>query len=108
MGALRENSCYPSQAEAVDAYFLGAPVSIVAGQQSQIARFEKVGGTWMVQGFDVGATGTTLIYSTPAVVPVFPDCDELQGFKDGLAVGWMVAAALIGAAALMALRRGAR
>lgn len=108
MGALRENKCYASVGDAVDAYFLGVPPSIQSGSPSQVTRFEKVGDVWFLKGYEVGQGGWVPTYSAEVLIPSFPDCNPLEGYQDGTMVGWLIASALIGAGALMSLRRGAR
>jgi len=109
MGALRDNVCYSWQADAVDSFYLSAPITITSGSASYATKFEKVAGVWKSQGYSIGTTGTwSLRFTTNAPVPVFPTCNEYEGIQDGIAVGWLVASAMIIAVALLKLKIGAR
>lgn len=109
MGALLNEKCYASAAAAADAYFTGAPIQIVSGSTSYVTKFDLVNGVWKFSGYSVNSAGVwTLRFQTNAPVPSFPTCDEAQNYKDGIAIGWGIAAAMILAAALMSLRQGAK
>ena len=109
MGALHESKCYPTNAQAVDAYYGSAPVSIQSGSTTYATRFEQVGGVWKSSGYSISSAGSwTLRYRTDAPSITFPVCDESANYKDGIALGWGIAAAMVMAAALMSLRQGAK
>ncbi len=109
MGALVKNVCYSSQTEAVDAFYSGASAPVVSGDVTYVTQFTKVSGVWKSQGFTVDGAGKwSLRYQTDAPIPTFPECDAAAGLKDGLVVGWLVATAMILAAALVNLKRAAR
>lgn len=109
MGALFENRCYTSNAEAADAFFSGSAPAFTAGSTSYLSWYEKVSGVWQIKRQSIAANGNiSSLTSSIATVPFFPVCDPTEGLKDGLAVGWLVASAMILAAALLSLKRGAR
>lgn len=109
MGALLGTRCLPSQADALAAYYGGVPASVVPGPTSYVLRFELDGGTWKSVGYSVDGHGTwTRHYATSAPVLTFPECDAIEGLKDGMLIGWGVATAMICVAAVMYMKRGAR
>lgn len=109
MGALLKEKCYPSQAEAVDAFFSGKDPSYTAGATSYLSWFEKNGSTWQIkrQSIDSGGAVTNLTTSN-ATSPVFPTCDEVATFNDGLTVGWGIATAMVLAWGYSMIRKQAR
>jgi len=109
MGALLKEKCYPSQAEAVDAFFSGKDPSYTAGATSYLSWFEKVGSTWTIKRQSVASDGSvTNLTSTNATIPVFPTCDEIANFNDGVTVGWGIASAMVLAWGYSMIRKQAR
>lgn len=109
MGALQGGRCFLSSSDALDAYYMGAPIQMVSGASSYATTFEKVGNVWKANGYSVDASGTWVLrYSTIAPMPAFPYCDQFEGLRDGIAVGWMVATCFVIAASFIAMKRAAR
>lgn len=109
MGALLRDKCYPSQADAVDALFSGKDPSYTAGATSYLSWFEKVGSTWTIKRQSVASDGSvTNLSSTNATIPVFPACDEIANFNDGVTVGWGIASAMVLAWGYSMIRKQAR
>ena len=110
MGALLKEKCYPSQAEAVDAFFSGKEPSYTAGATSYLSWFEKSGGgVWQIKRQSIDSTGTiTNLTTSNATVPAFPACDEVASFNDGLTVGWGIATAMVLAWGYSMIRKQAR
>ncbi len=106
-GALLGRMCYASQQAAADAYFSGAAPSQTPGGTSYLSTFVKDAGVWKLRRFQVSSTGDVATLSD-AVVPtmVFPVCDPLENFKDGMTIGWGVVAAMVLAWGVAVMRRG--
>lgn len=107
MGALLGSVCFNSQSEALDKFYSDAPVSVTAGTTSVTTYFEKVAGVWKLKTSNDNA-GTVTTSESVAPVPTFPDCDPLQGFNDGQALGWAMAAVLVGVWGFLVIRRQVR
>ena len=109
MGALLRDKCYPSQADAVDAFFSGKDPSLTAGTTSYLSWFEKVSNVWTIKLQSISSTGVvTNLTSSNATIPVFPTCDELANFNDGVTVGWGIATAMVLAWCYSMVRRQAK
>lgn len=109
MGALLKEKCYPSQADAVDAYFSGKDPSYTAGATSYLSWFEKVGTTWVIKRQSINSGGAiTNLTSSNATVPAFPVCNETMAFNDGLTVGWGIATTMVLAWCYSMVRKQAR
>lgn len=109
MGALLNEKCYPSQADAVDAFFSGKDPSYTSGATSYLSWFEKVGSTWTIKRQSIASDGSiTNLTSSNATIPVFPTCDEIANFNDGLTVGWGIASAMVLAWGYSMIRKQAR
>lgn len=107
-GALLGAQCYASQDAAADAYYSGAaPGQTPGGSASYLSVFVKDAGVWKLRRYSVSGSGEVSTY-TDAVLPamVFPSCDPLENFKDGMTVGWGVVAAMVLAWGVGVLRRG--
>ncbi|CAG4882792.1 conserved protein of unknown function [Georgfuchsia toluolica] len=106
-GAIFEGRCLSSNAEAVDAYYSKAAPVLVPGSTSYLNQFVKDAGVWYQKSYSIDGSGTqTLRYSIAAPSITFDSCDMTEPFFDGLSVGWMIAAAMVAAAAVMFMRRG--
>lgn len=110
MGALYRDRCYRVTADAVDAHFLGGGLQITPGATTYQTWYEKSSaGVWQIKRQTISSNGSVMNLPTvTATVPQFPSCDASAGLTDGIAVGWMVASAMVIAASLIALKRGAR
>lgn len=108
-GAILGGKCYPSQSDALDTYYSGIAPAQTAGSTSYFNQFLKDSGVWKINQYSLASNGTwTLRSTTNAPVPVFPSCDPAQDFTDGVALGWLIATAMVAAAAVILLKRGAR
>lgn len=106
MGAIVQGRCFNSQTEAADAYFLAVSPQLTPGDTSYLQYFEKVAGTWMLIRKTVDGNGAVLtLSSSTAPVPVFPDCDPLEGFTDGQTLGWLMAGVMVLCWGLLRVRR---
>jgi len=108
-GALLGVQCYPSQAEALDAYYAGQSVSQLAGSTSYINEFVKEYGVWKIKAYSVDSSGVwTARYSTNAPGITFPACDPTQSFQDGMVIGWGISTALVVVSAITFMKRATR
>lgn len=93
-GAYSGSTCYSSQAVAVDAYYSAMSPSTTAGATSYIVSYVKTSGAsgvWQAQTDKIITPGTiTTISSIPLTPPIFPVCDPMLGFQDGLAFALVV------------------
>ena len=110
MGALYLNKCYVATIDAVDAFFLDKGLSFTSGATSYQSWHEKsVANVWQIKRQSISSTGViTNLTTSNATVPTFPACDPNMGLTDGLAVGWLVATALIIVVAYKNMTKGAR
>lgn len=105
-GAIYGEKCYDSQSLALDAYYSQVAPAQTPGTTSYVNEFIKSGTTWQIKQYSVSSTGTwTTRSTTNAPVITFPTCDPVQGFTDGLTIGWGIAAAMVAAAALVVMKR---
>lgn len=109
MGALLGTICYPSQADAVNAYFSGKGPSFTVGETSFISWYEQVSGVWKIKRQSISSTGVvTNLTESIATLPTFPTCDETATFTDGLTVGWGIATVMVLAWGFSKIRQQAR
>lgn len=106
-GALLGAVCYASQDAAADAYYSGAGPAQTPGGTTYLSEFVKVSGVWKVRRYQVASDGGVAML-TDATAPsvVFPSCDPMENFKDGMTAGWGVVAAMLLAWGVAVLRRG--
>lgn len=105
-GAIFGENCYPSNAEALDAYYSQVAPAQTPGTTSYVNEFVKVSGVWQVKQYSVSSTGVWTTRSTTAApVVTFPACDPSGSFMDGITVGWGVAAAMVLASSLVLIKR---
>ena len=108
MGARVGAVCYPSQADALDAFYSElAPVQVVSAT-SLIGVYVWNGSSWRYKKFSVSSVGAwTTSYDSAAPVLSFPSCtvlnDASTNFADGMTLGWGVAAAMVAAWGIMFL-----
>lgn len=109
-GAIHGQKCYPSQGEALDAYYSQLAPAQTPGATSYVLEYVKsAGGVWQLKSYSVSSTGVwTTRSTTNAPVVTFPACDPSQSFVDGVTVGWGIATAMILVSAMVLLKRGAR
>lgn len=109
-GAIYGQKCYPSNAEALDAYYSQIAPAQTAGTTTYILEYVKsVGGVWQQKSYSVSSTGVwTTRSTTNAPVITFPVCDPSQSFMDGITIGWGIAAAMVMASAIVFMKRAAR
>jgi len=106
MGAQFQNRCFPTNSEAVDAFFLAQGPSYTPGATSYQSWYEKVAGVWQIKRQSIASDGVvTNLTSSNATQPTFPECSESQPFLDGMAIGWGVAAAMCAAFGIRFLQR---
>lgn len=93
-GAFSGSTCYSSQSVAVDAYYAAIPPSLTAGATNYLLSYIKTvgaSGVWQAQTAKISSLGVTTVTGTAVVVPpVFPVCDPMLGFQDGLAFALVV------------------
>jgi len=105
-GDIHGDMCYPSQTDALNAYYSQIAPSQAPGTTSFVNEFVQVSGVWHLRQSSIDSSGTwTTRSTTPAPVIAFPACDPVEGFVDGVAVGWGIAAALIASASLVLIKR---
>lgn len=108
-GAVFAEKCFPSQAEALDAYYLQAAPAQTPGSTSYVNQFVKSGTVWQIKQYSVSSTGVwTTRSTTNAPVVTFPACDPVEKFNDGVTIGWGIASAMILAYGITFIARGAR
>lgn len=108
-GAIYGDKCYPSQAEALDAYYSQVAPAQAPGSTSYVNEFVKSGSVWQLKQYSISSTGTwTTLGTTNAPVVTFPACDPVEKFNDGVAIGWGIAGAMILAYTVTFIARGAR
>ena len=106
MGALFNQTCYATNAEAADAFFLAQGPFYTAGSTSYLGWFEKNATTWQIKRQSISSSGTvTTLTASNATVPTFPACTQSQNFTDGMTLGWGVAAAMVAAFGVKFLAR---
>lgn len=88
-------------AASADAYFTNFSGAAIPGSPPLITVFDKGVTGWQALTYQ----GSTLVDTSPLTVPTFPSCDTTAEFFDGLAIGWLVVAAMVGAYAVHLLRR---
>lgn len=105
-GAVLDNKCFSSQAEALDVFYTRAAPAQTPGSTSYVNEFVKSGTVWQMKQYSVSSTGVwTTLSTTAAPVITFPSCDPSASFMDGLTIGWGVAAAMVAAASLALMKR---
>lgn len=105
-GAVLGDRCFPSQAEALDAYYSQNAPAQTPGTTSYVNEFVKSGSTWQINQYSVSSTGVwTTRSTTNAPVITFPACDPTANFVDGVTIGWGIAAAMVAAAAISLMKR---
>lgn len=108
-GAILGVKCYPSNAEALDAYYSGIAPAQTPGTTTYVLEYVKTGAVWQQKSYSISSTGVwTTRSTTNAPVITFPTCDPSISFFDGMALGWGIVSAMIAVAALMFIKRGAR
>lgn len=106
VGYLYNGHCYASANEAADAYFSAFTPVINAGATSYATLYAKVSGVWYARGYSINSSGIwTLRYNSVSPVPIFPTCDPVSSFTDGMTLGWGVAAAMVAVYAVNLIRR---
>lgn len=105
-GYLFNRYCYPTSAQAADAYFSGSGPFHVPGATSYQSWYSKSAGNWILQRITISSTGSsTTLNSVAMVTPTFASCDTSAVFLDGMTLGWGVAAAMVAAFAVKFLSR---
>lgn len=97
------STCYATQAEAVDAHYsTQSPVLLGLDSTTYIREFfSKTGSVWNTNHQVLNLTTGNLNSSTVSVAPlnVVGSCTTLsspiENFKDGVQLGWAVAAAMV-------------
>lgn len=108
-GAIYGVKCYPSQAEALDAYYSQVAPAATPGTTSYVLEYVKTGTVWQQKSYSISSTGVwTTRSTTNAPVITFPACDPSASFFDGMAIGWGVAVAMVAVGAMMMMKKGAR
>lgn len=105
-GAYWNGLCYSSQDVAKDAYFGSASV---AHSPTAVTQYVKTAGVWELKVWAYESSSWVLKSSASVGTGFdFPACDPTEGFFDGIAIGWGIAAAMIAVAALKLMQRAAQ
>jgi hypothetical protein len=109
-GSYHNGKCFADSASAQDAFFSSQPAISTPGATSYVNMYGKnAGGAWVFNQYEVDSVGAwTLRSSTAAATPVFAACDPIEGFTDGMLIGWGIATAMVLVAALKRIQDGAR
>jgi len=100
MGAAAVGKCHSSNAQAVDAYFSSIGPHVIA--TGETVQFHRSSSGWQQCSFKSGVPSSCF----PVVEPLFPACaDDSDRFLDGVAIGWMIAAAMAVAFAMVQARK---
>lgn len=106
-GALVGGRCFASQESAADVFYSSAAPSQTPGAITYLSEFVKVSGSWRLRRYQVDANGKVAVLSDATLLAKsFPPCDPAESFKDGMAVGWGVVAAMLLAWCVVVTRRG--
>lgn len=104
--SLVNNTCYPSVAAAVDAYFSMLPVVFTSGLTSYKIEHLQVAGVWNMRGTSIDNLGnSTINYTVAATAPTFPNCDATAPYFDGMQIGWGVVLAMVSALSIIFLKQ---
>lgn len=104
--SLVNNTCHPSVAFAVDAYFSTLPVVLTPGIISYKIEHLQVAGVWNIRGTSIDNAGNaTINYTVLATAPTFPNCDATAAYFDGMQIGWGVVAAMASALSIIFLKQ---
>lgn len=116
MGFVVGTTCYAAEGEAHAAYFGNLPGSAVPSgtsvfetdyvPASSVGRTSPSGWTRATTEYPAAGGAALGVVYEDMPVPGLPACDPVEGFSDGLAVGWGIAAALVLVAAIRLLQRG--
>lgn len=107
LGAVVDGQCL-NQADAQDRFFARAApffAPVQGGGYIEVI-FEKVSGVWHKKTSSFNEGGNLI--SSVSVVADFPplaECDQVQNFKDGAMLGWLVALVLFSAWGVKMIRR---
>lgn len=105
-GAYFGGACHASQAAALDAYYGSSAPAVAPGGTSYLSEFVKVSGAWMMRRYQIDSLGQLSMFTDAAApVVVFPECDPMQSFNDGMTVGWGLVGAMVVAAGIVAIKR---
>lgn len=103
MGYLSKTICWPTNAEALDAYYSDVPPyqTVVSGATTENL-YTLQGSVWNMSQYGITSAGVrSLKYTVPAPVINFPTCtvvdDPTTQFADGMELGWGVGLAMIAA-----------
>ena len=108
-GAIYGQKCYPSNGEALDAYYSQVAPAQTAGTTTYVLEYVKNAGVWQQKSYSISSTGVwTTRSTTNAPVITFPVCDPSQSFMDGITIGWGIAAAMVMASAIVFMKRASR
>lgn len=96
LGALVNDKCLPSQADALDFFYSSTAPAYTAGSTSYMSEFVKVSGVWKIQRYSIASNGTvTTLAASNAPVITFPTCEIDGPFLDGVLLGWGIAGAMV-------------
>lgn len=113
MGARVNDTCYSTQADALNAYYSAAQPAQVPAATSTLHLFTWSGSAWRLKQYSISSTGVlTVKWDTAAPVLTFPTCtvtdDAATQFSDGMELGWGVAAAMVASWAVWFLSKRLR
>lgn len=104
--SLVQNTCYPSVAAAVDAYYSMMPVAHTAGTASYKFEYLQVAAIWNMRRTTISSTGVpTINFTVPVTAPTFPNCDPTEPYFDGMAIGWGVVGAMAAALSVIFIKK---
>lgn len=96
-GFLQNNVCYSTSPDAVNAYFSAIhPVITASGTFTIRTEFLQLVGVWNLRNTTTNnLTGASTTTTYIAIAPVFPSCDPMLGFTDGIALSVLIVGALV-------------
>jgi len=90
-GFLDKNVCYSTSSEAVNSHFSTiSPVINISGTSTITTEYLQISGVWYLRNSTTTILGTTTTTTYVAQPPVFPSCDPMLGFTDGISFSMIV------------------
>lgn len=99
-GSLSGGVCFENSFSAYDAYFSVLPTSSAVDPATGVvsqSSYVLTSGIWNIQQISISPSGvSSLVYSVPASLPIFPACyAPSESFADGVTVGWSFATLMV-------------
>lgn len=94
-GAYFHGVCYPTTAQAEDAFFGSVGPALTSGSVSYLSWYEK-NTVWQQRRQSIASNGVvTDLGAINATLPAFATCDPTESFFDGMTLGWGLAAVMV-------------